>query len=175
MSATVSNEDVMFDLALGWREASPAGPRLSHPVSTPTREIVPNHLTGATHDVLLHIDSTEQCGWTVLAMHGDLDVASAPQLRNRIIEAFAHSDAPLVLDLRPVAFIDSFGLGAIVGAHKRARVNARPLVLLTETGPVSELLTLTNLDQILDLRANLSDLADLTDLANLSYLAPAGE
>ena len=119
--------------------------------------------------MLLHIDATEHCGWTVLTMHGDLDVASAPQTRNRVIDAFAESDAPLAIDLRPVAFIDSFGLGVVVGAHKRARINSRPLVLLTEPGPVSELLTLTSLDQILDLRGALSDLADLTDLA------PAGE
>ena len=106
--------------------------------------------------MLLHIEATQHEGTTVLTMLGDLDVASAPQLRSQVIEAISHGPVDLVLDLRNVDFIDSFGLGVIISALKRTALVDRKLQLLTDPGgPVSELLRITDLDRILEVRPGL--------------------
>lgn len=116
--------------------------------------------------MLLDIERTEHEGMVVLAVLGDLDVASAPLLRTQVIEAVNSGPSGLVLDLRKVAFIDSFGLGAVISAHKRSSARQsepateppaiRPLMVLVDPdGPVATLLQLTQLDSILDVRPDL--------------------
>ncbi len=106
--------------------------------------------------MLLDIERTEHEGMSVLTVLGDLDVASAPALRSRLIEAVNSTKRGLVLDLRKVPFIDSFGLGALISAHKRTAAHAdgaQPLMVLADpVGPVAQLLRLTQLDTILDVR-----------------------
>ena len=61
----------------------------------------------------------------VVAASGELDVASSPKFRSSVIDSLPTTSggsdiAMLVLDLQRVDFVDSFGLGVIVGAYKRA-------------------------------------------------------
>ncbi|MCE5237243.1 STAS domain-containing protein [bacterium] len=74
---------------------------------------------------------------TLFAPAGELDAYTGPQLREELAEAVADGARWLVLDMSRVEYIDSVGLGIIVGAAKRtveqggnlAVVAARPNVL----------------------------------------------
>ena len=58
----------------------------------------------------------------MVAVHGELDLDGAPELRRALIEAIdEHPGRPLVVDLEGVDFIDSAGLGVLVGGLKRAQ------------------------------------------------------
>ena len=60
-------------------------------------------------------------GVTVLTLEGELDAHSGPALRESIIESFAEGTSRLIVDMSAVPFIDSVGVGILVGAMKRAR------------------------------------------------------
>jgi anti-sigma B factor antagonist len=98
--------------------------------------------------VELDIDVTDSGGWTIVAVSGELDLYTSPALRTSIHEA-AGSGMKLAVDLTDVSFIDSSGLGAIVGALKHVReLGGEFAVVAPSDGPLSRLLSLTGLDQI---------------------------
>ena len=59
----------------------------------------------------------------LIRVAGEIDVYSAPQLREAILGLIGTGVSHVIADLRAVDFLDSTGLGAIVGGHKRLRTN----------------------------------------------------
>jgi anti-sigma B factor antagonist len=82
----------------------------------------------------LGLELTERDGWAVLAVSGEVDVATAPRLRKRLVGLVGEGRTRIVVDLEKVDFIDSTGLGVLVGALKRVRTNEGDLALVC-TGP----------------------------------------
>ena len=60
-------------------------------------------------------------GPSVLKLRGDLDLHTAPGLRERLAALIDAGSLRVVVDLSEVAFMDSTGLGVLVGAARRAR------------------------------------------------------
>ncbi len=58
---------------------------------------------------------------TVLTCVGDIDLSSAPQLREALTPVFSESKPRLLMDLSGVGFMDSTGIGIMVNALNRAR------------------------------------------------------
>jgi anti-anti-sigma factor len=82
-----------------------------------------------------------------LAFRGELDLGTAPQFRDRLADAERDSKF-VIVDLRSVTFIDSSGVGELLGAHQRARRQGRRLVVLRGEGtPVAEVLRISALDR----------------------------
>lgn len=75
------------------------------------------------------VDRTRSHGATVLVVRGELDIAAAPLLRDRIAEAVAGGGTEIVCDMAGVNFVDSSGLSVLVSAHKRALAGAVRFVL----------------------------------------------
>jgi anti-sigma B factor antagonist len=90
---------------------------------------------------------------------GELDLYTAPRLRDAVIEAIDGGTTNVVLDIADVGFIDSTGLGALVGCLKRAREHSGSLVIVApDTSPLHKLLTLTGLDDALPVHASVGDI-----------------
>ena len=88
----------------------------------------------------------------VLAVHGELDVEGAPELRRALIEAIdADPGRRLVVDLDGVDFIDSAGLGVLVGGLKRAKDGEGELVLVATGQSVIKVLELTGLTRVFEI------------------------
>jgi anti-sigma B factor antagonist len=79
----------------------------------------------------------------VLALSGELDLAAAPALRERLAEARATGARGLVLDMAEVTFLDSSALREILRADAALRTDGVPLVLATVQPAVERLLELT--------------------------------
>ena len=88
--------------------------------------------------------------FTVVDLEGELDIYTAPQLRECLIKIADESSGAerVLLDLTKVSFIDSTGLGAIVGALRRFQQREGTLELICGRSPVMRLLTITRLDQV---------------------------
>jgi len=83
---------------------------------------------------------------TIVQVVGEVDVASAAELRTVLIDVLAASPAThLIIDLSGVGFIDSTGIGVIVGAHRRATTNGGSLTAVVTTSPVRRVLRTTGL------------------------------
>ena len=99
--------------------------------------------------MLFHLHTSERDGWSVVAVGGDLDLTSAPQLRTEVVALVARGATRVVLDLAGVEFCDSTGLGAVIGALKRVRSHDGELRLAAPSPPIHRLLELTRLDRAL--------------------------
>ena len=86
-------------------------------------------------------------GWQVLRLAGEVDVATAPRLRDRLVQLVNEGPPKLVVDLSGLSFIDSMGLGALVSGLKRARAHDGDLRLVGASDHVAKVLEITRLDQ----------------------------
>jgi anti-sigma B factor antagonist len=95
-----------------------------------------------------------------LAMGGELDVFTAPQLRAALSEAAPRRDEILVLDLRGLSFIDSSGLAVVLGAHERALRDGRPQarIVIQGSAPVEALFHTIGAADYLELVDDLEEL-----------------
>lgn len=97
-----------------------------------------------------HVARIDEGDAVVLIPAGDFDIANVQILRTSIIEALETS-THLVLDLTGITFLDSIGLGAIVGGARRAREAEGWLRLVNPQPAVRRALHVTQLDQVIGL------------------------
>jgi anti-sigma B factor antagonist len=116
----------------------------------------------------LHIDlTTAKDGKTlVFVLRGSFDIATAPSVRAALTDA-SDGKHDVVVDLTQLDFLDSTGLGALIGAHRRATENAGTLRLVVKDGPILRLLNITGLIRALSVYPALDDA-----LADTSRMAP---
>jgi anti-sigma B factor antagonist len=105
----------------------------------------------------LRTEVSEVEGWTVVAVHGEIDVATSPTLRERLIDLVNGGNTRLVLDLEAVDFLDSTGLGTIVSLLKRVRTHGGDLRLVCTEARIRRLFEITGLDKAVPLHASLDD------------------
>jgi anti-sigma B factor antagonist len=99
----------------------------------------------------VEIDRPEP-GVVVLRAKGDLDAYTAPGLRAQLHEATAGEADLVVVDLGRGTFVDSAGLGALVGAHRRMLEADGAFRIVRPPALVARAFELTGLDGVLDLR-----------------------
>jgi anti-sigma B factor antagonist len=80
---------------------------------------------------------------TIIAVSGELDLASSPALQEEIDRVSASDTDMLIIDLRGLDFMDSTGLSVLVRAHQRAEEQGRRLAIVKGPQQVQRLLSLT--------------------------------
>lgn len=109
--------------------------------------------------VSVTIRRSEQPPWTVLTVGGDLDVVGAPDLRQAVVVAVADGARLIALDLSDLDFVDSFGIGAVVGALKRLRQRGGDLALVCPSSRIRRVFEICDLDRIIALHDSAASLA----------------
>lgn len=107
--------------------------------------------------MLFNVEVTSIDGWVVVAVTGELDVATAPRLRGQMVEVATAGGLGVILDLTGVEFIDSTGLGVIVGSLKRLRGLGGDLRLVGADPGVRRVFEMTGLDTVMPLHSSLED------------------
>jgi anti-sigma B factor antagonist len=91
-------------------------------------------------------------GVVIVEVTGDIDMSTAPGLRERLF-ALGGSGQPLVVDLNRVTFIDSAGLGVLVGAARNVGAHGGSLHAVCSRPQTRKLLWLTGVDRRIPLTA----------------------
>jgi len=99
----------------------------------------------------LGLAERSDAGWTVLTVSGEIDIATAPSLRERLHALLAEGKHKLIVDLDDVGFLDSTALGVLVGALKRARVDNGEVRIACAQPRVLKVFEITRLDSAFDL------------------------
>ena len=95
-------------------------------------------------------------GCALVTATGEVDVATAPALREAIWEAFVQSPR-IVVDLRDVRFLDSNGLRVLTTGLRHAQKGGGGLTLVQPTGMVWRVLQATGLDRAFPVRWDLAE------------------
>ena len=90
-------------------------------------------------------------GWEVLTVSGEIDMATAPRFRQRLLALISDGAQNVVIDLSGVDYIDSTGLGVLMGGAKRVRSAGGDIRLVTAGSHLAKLIELTRLDRVLDM------------------------
>jgi len=98
------------------------------------------------------ISAEDRDGRVHIALGGELDIATAPELEQLVNERIDAGDE-VVVDLRPLEFMDSSGIRVLVAAHARAgRVGTRLVVVRPPAGSaVAKIVEVSGLDGELNL------------------------
>lgn len=94
---------------------------------------------------------------TIVRLSGTLDMLSASAVKQGLARAVAEGHRRLVVDLAEVSFIDSTGLGALIGGLKAARLAGGDLRLARAADQARVILQLTTLDRVLRPYATLEE------------------
>ncbi|MDZ7732616.1 MAG: STAS domain-containing protein [Acidimicrobiia bacterium] len=91
----------------------------------------------------LQVDTSEESGWLVLRLVGDLDPHTAPLLEETIDEHLG--SGALAIDLEKIGFMDSAGLRVLISAQERATERAVELALRSPSDSARRVLEITGL------------------------------
>jgi anti-sigma B factor antagonist len=89
-----------------------------------------------------------QAGHHVIAVRGENDLFTAPELKQALTDAIEGGQHRVVIDLTEVSFLDSTALGVLIGAVKRLRSRGGALAIVNTEPSIAKTFEITGLDQI---------------------------
>jgi anti-sigma B factor antagonist len=99
-------------------------------------------------DVDLTLATNEVEGATIIAVGGEIDVYTAPKLRDKITELVAEGVYDIIVDMEAVEFLDSTGLGVLVGGLKKVRAHDGSLQLICTQDRLLKIFRITGLAKV---------------------------
>ena len=96
----------------------------------------------------LKIDVVEKDGMAMLKLNGEVDVYTAPKLKSRLIDLVDQGKFKIIVDLEEVDFMDSSGLGVLVGGLKRVRSHDGTIALICTQENILKIFRITGLVKV---------------------------
>lgn len=96
----------------------------------------------------LDLETREQDGYAIVEVRGEVDVYSHARLRQYLEALYARGARSLVIDAAGIEFIDSSGLGVLVGAYKRSNRRGGFLLVAAPCPRVARMLQITGLERV---------------------------
>src|SRR5215469_5784351 len=90
-------------------------------------------------------------GSTVIAVSGEIDVYTAPRLREALVSLVDAGNYRLIVDMEGVEFLDSTGLGVLVGGLKRVRAHDGVIDLVCTQGRILRIFRITGLSRVFNI------------------------
>ena len=94
---------------------------------------------------------------TVVDVTGEIDVYTAPLLREELASLIDSEHTDLVVDLTKVGFMDSTGLGVLVGALKKVRTLGGDLRLVIDQEKILKVFRITALTQVFTIHSSIDE------------------
>lgn len=99
----------------------------------------------------------------VVEVRGEVDVHSAPSLRDRLTDVFADGHQTVIADLSELGFIDSTGLGALVAARNDGAARNAQLLVVCSSERLLKLFRITGLDGVFSIYDSVAHAMQATD------------
>lgn len=99
----------------------------------------------------MEIDVTQSTGVAIVAPRGDLDMATVQDVRRALAGLLDRGQSRLLVDLDDVGYIDSSGIGALIGAMKQARAAGGDVRLCALQDDVRAIFEITRLAQAMSI------------------------
>jgi anti-sigma B factor antagonist len=105
----------------------------------------------------LSLETRQENGRTIIEVGGEIDVYTAPKLRECITNLVDEGQVDLVIDLEKVEFMDSTGLGVLVGGLKRVRTHEGSLELVCTQERLLKIFRITGLGKVFAIHGSQSE------------------
>ena len=106
----------------------------------------------------MQITHSSKDPWHIVTVTGEIDLYTAPALRDGLAQSIESGALHLAVDLRPVPFMDSMGLGVLIGARRRLSERDGQIALVCEEGPVRRVLDVSGLATVFEVVRSLDEL-----------------
>ena len=101
----------------------------------------------------------------VLAVRGEIDLFTAPELKQVLAESIEGGRIRIIVDLTDTTFLDSTALGVLIGAVKRLRSRDGALAIVNIDDNIAKTFEITGLDQIFTIMPTRDEAVDAVDPA----------
>lgn len=96
----------------------------------------------------LPISTRTEGAVVIVEVGGEIDVYTAPRLREQLLDSVSAGRYHIIVDMSKVEFLDSTGLGVLVGGLKRVRAHEGSLHLVCDQGRTLKIFRITGLDKV---------------------------
>jgi len=100
---------------------------------------------------------------TIVEVGGEIDVYTAPRLREQLVDLVADGKYHLVVDMERVDFLDSTGLGVLVGGLKRVRAHDGSLRLVCTQERMLKIFRITGLTKVFPIHSSVEEAVSATE------------
>lgn len=94
------------------------------------------------------LDSRPEGKWMVVDVKGEVDVYTAPKLREKIVDLVTQGSHEIIVNLEGVEFLDSTGLGVLVGGLKRVKSHDGTMALVCTKPKILKVFSITGLSKV---------------------------
>ena len=105
----------------------------------------------------LKLDHHNKDGIEIVDVEGEIDVYTAPRLRDLLIDLVRNGHYQLVVNMEKVEFLDSTGLGVLVGGLKRVRAHDGSLDLVCTQERILKIFRITGLTKVFGIHDSVDD------------------
>ena len=96
----------------------------------------------------------------VVTLEGEIDVYTAPRLKEALVEAVEDGCLYVIIDMDKVTFIDSSGLGVLVGAVRRVKERSGAVRLVCSRENILKIFRITGLDKVFPIFSDVGEASE---------------
>ncbi|HXV56375.1 MAG TPA: STAS domain-containing protein [Gaiellaceae bacterium] len=96
-------------------------------------------------------------GVQVIALTGEIDLYTAPEFKQQLLEVIGQGAKHVVVDLTDTTFIDSTTLGVLVGGVKRLRPEGGQLSIVCSDRNITKIFEITGLNRVFPIHETVDD------------------
>lgn len=98
----------------------------------------------------------------LVSLEGELDHHTADEIREKIDTEIRRSNANnIIFDFRKLSFMDSSGIGVIIGRYKTAKVLGGETIIFSPTDAVKRIIEMSGINKIIKLTTSLDNALQL--------------
>jgi anti-sigma B factor antagonist len=107
--------------------------------------------------VNLDLETGKKGDVAIISLRGEIDVYTAPRLRQALIDLVEGGSKDIVVDMDKVDFLDSTGLGVLVGGLKRVKSNDGEMKLVVTQDRIMKIFDITGLAKVFPMFGSLDE------------------